>query len=45
MVKHPNIHQSQCLFQRLRQNFVGTTWFGDTGRVIVRKNNGRGIVP
>ncbi len=44
MVRHPDIHQAQCLYQTFRDKAVCLTGCDFTGRVIVRQYHGSGIV-
>ena len=44
MVRHPDIHQSQCLYQTLSDKPVCLTGCNFTGRVIVCQHHGSGIV-
>ncbi len=44
MVRHPDIHQAQCLYQTFGDKPVCLTGCDFTGRVIVRQHHGSGIV-
>lgn len=44
MVRHPDIHQAQCLYQTFRDKAVCLAGCDFTGRVIVRQHHGSGIV-
>ena len=44
MVRHPDIHQAQCLYQTFGDKAVCLTGCDFTGRVIVRQHHGSGIV-
>lgn len=44
MVRHPDIHQAQCLYQTFRDKAVCLTGCDFTGRVIVCQYHGSGIV-
>ncbi len=44
MVRHPDIHQAQCLYQTFGDKPVCLTGCDFTGRVIVRQYHGSGIV-
>ena len=44
MVRHPDIHQGQCLNQTFSNKPVCLTGCDFTGRVIVRQHHGSGIV-
>lgn len=45
VIEHANIDQCQRLLEAARERFVGRRRLGDTGRMIVRKNNSRRIMP
>ncbi len=44
MVRHPDIHQAQCLYQTFRDKAVCLTGCDFTGGVIVCQHHGSGIV-
>lgn len=44
MVRHPDIHQAQCLYQTFGDKPVCLTGCDFTGRVIVCQYHGSGIV-
>ncbi len=44
MVRHPDIHQGQCLYQTFRDKAVCLTGGDFTGRVIVCQHHSSGIV-
>ncbi len=44
MVRHPDIHQAQCLYQTFRDKEVCLAGCDFTGRVIVCQHHGSGIV-
>lgn len=44
MVRHPDIHQAQCLYQTFGDKPVCLTGCDFTGRVIVCQHHGSGIV-
>ncbi|EOW04838.1 hypothetical protein A1WI_00353 [Escherichia coli KTE98] len=44
MVRHPDIHQAQCLYQTFRDKAVCLAGCDFTGRVIVCQHHSSGIV-
>jgi len=43
VVKRPDFHQSQCIFQPAGDGFVGAAGLGNSGRVIVSEDDGRRV--